>query len=152
MGFYECRCLITGISLREAKTVLVPIFPLNDGTYSPFALGIKGTYNRSGSIDSIEENIHTQLLLRYFIEKFTTGDYFIDDAYLNGASRITSCHPIITTENGYVVLGVENLSIVFSAHLRPPLFEEENETISSHGSQLNGKDEDFHQHPKLHDP
>jgi hypothetical protein len=52
---------------------------------------------------------------------------------------------------GYVVLGVENLSLVFSAHLQPLLFEEGNETISGHGSQFNRKDENFHQHPKLHD-
>jgi hypothetical protein len=55
MGFYDCRCMITRISLRGARAVLVPIILLSqsENRYAPFGLGIKGTYNRLGSIDMI---------------------------------------------------------------------------------------------------
>ncbi|WP_028934906.1 hypothetical protein [Pseudonocardia spinosispora] len=77
MGFYDCRCMITGLSLsREAVLVMLE---RTDGSYRPTALGIPGYYNRLGSIDVDEETANTDLLLEYFHARLRDGAFATEE-------------------------------------------------------------------------
>ncbi len=64
MGFYDCRCLVTGVSLKGAQAALVLLQPVDAG-YQPLALALKGSYNRLGAIDGIEQDTNAKLVLRF---------------------------------------------------------------------------------------
>lgn len=81
MGLYDCRCMISGVSLKGAGTVLVPL-QATGGIFSPIALGVTGIYNRLGSIDMIEEDASTAMLLEFFLGKLATGEFVVDENYL----------------------------------------------------------------------
>jgi hypothetical protein len=83
MGLYDERCLVTGVSLKGVDAALVLLDHDGDG-YHPIALAIKGTYNRLGSIDNIDEDENTELVLGYFQEKLRGGDLVIDPAETGG--------------------------------------------------------------------
>ncbi len=85
MGFYDCRCMLTGVSLKGADSVLVPLQE-NGGTLSPVGLGIKGSYNRLGSIDMIDEDAGTEALLRFFRERLARREFVVDPDYLPGST------------------------------------------------------------------
>lgn len=80
MGFFDCRCMVTGISLVRTGAVLV-VLRQSDDTYQPITLGIKGTYNRLGSIGAIREDVNTELVLTYFLAKLRDGSFTIDANY-----------------------------------------------------------------------
>ncbi|MBB6048678.1 hypothetical protein [Armatimonas rosea] len=94
MGFYDHRCSITGISLRYEKAVMVLLFPF-EGHFSPFTLGIKGTYNRLGAIDRIEEDSHTKLVVDFFLAHLGTGEFQLDKEFFQGERY----YPIQTLED-----------------------------------------------------
>ncbi|MEV0247710.1 hypothetical protein AB0H76_14045 [Nocardia sp. NPDC050712] len=74
MGFYDCRCMITGISLKITDATAVVL--RRSGTeYRPLALGMHGTYDRQGGIDGIDEDRNTELVLRYFHERSREGRF-----------------------------------------------------------------------------
>jgi len=50
VGFYDRRCMLTGLSLHGIDATLVPLLRLPDG-YRPVALGIAGTYDRYAAFD-----------------------------------------------------------------------------------------------------
>src|SRR4051794_22109502 len=50
MGFYDCRCAVTGVGLKGADAVLV-LLQEDAGRYRPMALGMAGHYNRAGAVD-----------------------------------------------------------------------------------------------------
>jgi hypothetical protein len=81
MGFYDERCMVTGVSLKGAGAVLVLLLQA-ERDYHPIALGIKGSYNRLGSIDSIAEDANTQLVLDYFLARLEDGAFVVDADYL----------------------------------------------------------------------
>jgi hypothetical protein len=93
MGLYDCRCMITGVSLKGAKAALVPL-ESKDSTYSPATLAIKGTYNREGAIDAIRENANTALVLRFFLKELESGRYRVNAEYL----EICRAYPIEDVE------------------------------------------------------
>jgi hypothetical protein len=94
MGFYDCRCMITGVSLKGVDAVLVPLQQLGT-SFLPICFAIKGNYNRLGSIDGIEEDANTNLVLDYFLDKFQAGEFVIDLDYLS----YPDYYPILTVEN-----------------------------------------------------
>lgn len=54
MGFYDCTCTITGVSLIDDATCV--LLRLRDGRFSPVTLPVRGGYDRQGAVDGIEEN------------------------------------------------------------------------------------------------
>lgn len=84
MGFYDCRCAVTGISLKGANTALVLLQQVADG-YAPVALAVKGNYNRYGSIDLLDEDENTALVFGFFQSALRSGDLVIDEDYFRGS-------------------------------------------------------------------
>jgi hypothetical protein len=81
MGFYDYRCMVTGVSLKGAATALVLLEEL-DRSHRPIALAITGNYNRLGSIDGIEEDGNTDLVFAYLRAKHQSGEMVVDPAEL----------------------------------------------------------------------
>jgi hypothetical protein len=94
MGFYDCRCLVSGVSLKGADAALVLLE--HAGTaLAPVALAIKGNYNRLGAIDGIPQDSNTDLILRFFLAKLRNGEFAVDRDYL----RPHGCYPIQSIEH-----------------------------------------------------
>ena len=89
MGFYDCRCMVSGVSLKGADAALVLLQQAGEA-YRPIALAIVGNYNRLGSIDGIEEDANTKLVLEYFLGKLRSGAFAVDVDYFQGLD----CYPI----------------------------------------------------------
>jgi hypothetical protein len=83
MGFYDYRCMATGVSLKGAKTALVLLIWADTGDH-PIALAVTGQYNRLGSIDAIEEDDNTRLIFDYFLARLRGGELVVDEAELGG--------------------------------------------------------------------
>ncbi len=81
MGFYDCRCMVTGVSLKGAGATLV-LLQQTGATHHPIALPVQGAYNRLGSIDGVEEDANAALILRYFLDKLQRGEFVVDADYL----------------------------------------------------------------------
>jgi hypothetical protein len=81
MGLYDCRCIITGVSLKGSDAALVPLQGLG-GVWSPIACAIKGTYNRLGCIDGVEEDANAQAILVFFLHKLVSREFVVDVPYL----------------------------------------------------------------------
>jgi hypothetical protein len=74
MGFYDCRCMVTGLTL-EGDATLVVLRQAGDA-YQPITLGIAGSYDRYGSIDGVEEDVNTGLVFSYFLDRRRDGRFF----------------------------------------------------------------------------
>ncbi len=85
MGFYDCRCMVTGVSLKGAGAVLVMLEGTN-GTFLPAALAIKGTYNRLGAIDTLEEDENVALIEDYLRRQLQAGEFIVQHDYLEPGS------------------------------------------------------------------
>ncbi len=94
MGLYDCRCMATGVSLKGADAALI-LLQQAAGTYRPIALAIKGTYDRLGSIDMIEEDANTRLVLRFFLGGLQSGALRVDEESL----AAHHCFPMRTVED-----------------------------------------------------
>jgi hypothetical protein len=81
MGFYDCRCLVSGVSLKGADAALV-LLQQSGQTHQPIALAITGNYNRLGCIDGIDEDDNTQIVFDYFLQKLESGDFVVEADYL----------------------------------------------------------------------
>jgi hypothetical protein len=86
--------MATGVSLKGADAALV-LLQQATGEHVPMALAIKGNYNRLGSIDGVEEDANTRLVLRFFLDGLQSGAFRVDEEYL--ASH--RCFPIRTIED-----------------------------------------------------
>jgi hypothetical protein len=86
--------MVTRVSLKGADAALVLLQQTGD-SYRPVALAIKGNYNRLGSIDSIQEDADTELVLNYFLARLEDGRFVVDTDYLRGHD----CYPIRTIEH-----------------------------------------------------
>lgn len=93
MGFYDARCMITGVSLKGSQAALVLLQQV-EAAYQPIALQIIGQYDRLGSIDMIDEDDNTEIILQYFQDQLTTNTFVVDAEYLRGHEA----YPIETTE------------------------------------------------------
>jgi hypothetical protein len=74
MGFYDSRCMVTGISLWAQEAVLVLLDPSEDGTHRPISLGVRGSSNRFGSIDFIKASPNVSQLAAFLRKKFESGE------------------------------------------------------------------------------
>jgi hypothetical protein len=81
MGFYDCRCMVTGVSLKGADAALVLLQEAGE-THHPVALPVRGTYNRLGSLDGIREDANTALILRFFLDRLRRGELVVDPSCL----------------------------------------------------------------------
>ncbi len=79
MGFFDCRCMVTGVSLKGANATAVLLQKM--ARYHPIALPITGNYDRFGSIDGVDEDDNTQLILKFFLDKLAIGEFVIDEPY-----------------------------------------------------------------------
>jgi hypothetical protein len=77
MGFYDQRCMVTGVSLKGTDAALVLLGQTGVAHY-PIALAIKGTYDRLGCIDNIEEDANTALVLAFFQARHRAGELTAD--------------------------------------------------------------------------
>ncbi|WP_218021536.1 hypothetical protein [Nocardia acidivorans] len=80
--------MITGVSLSGIDATLVVLQCEGDG-YRPITLGITGTYDRTGSIEGVRENLNTQLVLRYFVERHRDSRLFAENQ-INKGEQLTS--------------------------------------------------------------
>jgi len=85
--------MISGVSLKGASALLVPLQEI-DGALAPIALGIKGSYNRLGSIDRIEPDANTAAVFKFFLDRLAGGEFVVDADYL----RNEKLFPIATVE------------------------------------------------------
>ena len=80
MGFYDARCMITGISLHGIDATLVVLRRAGEA-YEPITLGITGTYDRYGSVDGTEPDVNTDLILAYFRGQRRDGTFVVTDSF-----------------------------------------------------------------------
>src|SRR5262249_46294669 len=78
MGFYDCRCLLTGVSLKGAEAVLVPLLEPN-GHWRPISPAVKGKYDRLGCIDGIANDGGHAAILAAVAEAVAAGSLVIAD-------------------------------------------------------------------------
>ncbi|MFB7720053.1 hypothetical protein [Nocardia sp. NPDC056100] len=83
MGFYDCNCMVTGVSLGPVDATAV-VLRRQGAEYRPIALGIAGTYDRLGGIDGVEEDLNTELIVRYFVERHRAGRFFAENQVNDG--------------------------------------------------------------------
>jgi hypothetical protein len=93
MGFFDARCMITGVSLKGSEAALV-LLQQHEESYHPIALAITGQYDRLGSIDGIDEDENTDLVLDYFLNQLAEQAFVVDVESL----RIHESYPIATIE------------------------------------------------------
>lgn len=70
--------MITGVSLMPVHATLVVLRRVG-GDYLPITLGITGTYDRIGGIDGVDEDLNTELVVRYFLDRYRDGRFFAKD-------------------------------------------------------------------------
>lgn len=94
MGFFDYRCSLTGVSLKTCDAVFLPLNNVN-GEYKPLTLGIKGCYDRLGTIDGIKEDKNTNSILKFFQQAHDTGALVFNKLTLKGLY----CYPIKNIED-----------------------------------------------------
>jgi hypothetical protein len=93
MGFYDCRCLATGVSLKGADAALV-LLQRDGDAYRPLAAALHGPYNRLGAIDNVRKDAHSRLVLNFFLDKLQSGAFVVAADSL----RIHGYYPIRDVE------------------------------------------------------
>jgi hypothetical protein len=94
MGMYDCRCMVTGVSLKGSDASLV-LLQQSDQGFVPIALAVHGTYNRLGSIDGIKNEHNARIILDYFQKEITDGEFVVNAEYFQGMD----CYPIEELEH-----------------------------------------------------
>ncbi len=72
VGFYDCTCMLTGVSVDHVGATAV-ILRRTAAGYEPVTLGIGGEYNGYGTIWSIDEGRNTELVYDFFATQSRTG-------------------------------------------------------------------------------
>jgi len=76
--------MISGVSLKADDAVLVCLLQTEEGDapmYSPIALPIRGTYDRLGAIDGIQDDTNTDLILHFFRGALESGEFVLDPEF-----------------------------------------------------------------------
>ena len=82
MGFFECTCMLTRVSLIGDATCV--LLRLCDDGFAPITLPLTGEYNRLGAIDGVAENPNSQLIVDFFAEHLRTGRFVaVDETTVN---------------------------------------------------------------------
>lgn len=79
MGFYDTACLITGVSLASIDATGVLLRRAAEGYYYPISLGVQGSYDGYGSLDTINASYHTEALTAFFSNAFRSGRFHAHD-------------------------------------------------------------------------
>jgi hypothetical protein len=90
VGFFDCRCLLTGVSLKGARAAAV-LLEKSGGTYHPIALALHGSYDRLGAIDGVTRDAHSDLVLSFFLGKEKAGTFAIDRDYWSEDRHPITC-------------------------------------------------------------
>jgi hypothetical protein len=114
MGFYDCRCMVTGLSLHGIDATLVPLLRESAG-YRPITLGIAGTYDRYGAIDGIVEDTNTELVLAHFLVRLGDGGFVVDTETL----RIGAEQPVSDIEDLVWCFERNGMSLAFAPDFEP---------------------------------
>ncbi len=135
MGFYDCNCMLTGISLMGIRATTVVLQRSGD-TYAPITLGITGTYDRLGKVDGIREDLNTELVLRYFMDRSLDGRFFADDQTsvhdggLSSDSDIEDLLHFVERTDASIALGIDESpsaaldgGALFSALIAQPVWD-----------------------------
>ncbi|ORA64079.1 hypothetical protein CCUG63695_01362 [Mycobacteroides franklinii] len=77
MGFYDCNCLVTGVSLLYQDAALVILRRIGE-TFTPITLALHGTYDMQGTI-SADADAHSALVLEYFMDRYDDGSFIAAD-------------------------------------------------------------------------
>jgi hypothetical protein len=78
MGFYECTCMVSGVSLLGDDATCVILRRDAEMGFTPVTLPVSGAYNRMGAVDRITENANTELIVAFFSEQIRTGRFFAE--------------------------------------------------------------------------
>jgi hypothetical protein len=78
VGFYDCTCMLTGVSVDRVGATAV-ILQRTAAGYEPVTLGISGEYNGYGTIWSVNENRNTELVYDFFATQYRTGRFMAKD-------------------------------------------------------------------------
>ncbi|TRW89101.1 hypothetical protein FK535_02230 [Mycolicibacterium sp. 018/SC-01/001] len=79
MGFYDCSCLITGVSLSYVEATAVLLRRTAAGEYQPISLGIRGAYDGYGSLEFVETDRNVASLLAFCSSERRTGRFYAQD-------------------------------------------------------------------------
>lgn len=74
MGFYDCRCILTGVSVDFVGATAVILRCTATG-YEPITLGLSGEYDGYGTIDGITEDRNSKLVYEYFTRQSRSGRF-----------------------------------------------------------------------------
>lgn len=74
MGFYDCRCMLTGVSVDFVGATAV-ILRCTAAGYEPVALGLSGEYDGYGTIDGIPDDGNSTLVYEYFARESRSGRF-----------------------------------------------------------------------------
>src|SRR5687768_9189732 len=73
VGFFDDRCMVTGVSLRGVGAALV-LLRRSEGSYFPISLAFFGESDRGGAIDVAEEDTNARLVTAYFADRAVLRD------------------------------------------------------------------------------
>ena len=68
MGCWNGSCMISGLSINVFDRVVAIPMILSDGKWLPVSLPFRGKYNDYGSLEDIDENIHTKDFFNWFVK------------------------------------------------------------------------------------
>lgn len=74
MGFYDCRCMLTGVSVDFVGATAVILRCTATG-YEPVTLGISGEYSGYGMLWWLAEDRNTELVYEYFSRQSRSGRF-----------------------------------------------------------------------------
>jgi hypothetical protein len=73
--------MVTGVSLKGSDAALVLLLGSADAR-QPVACAVKGSYNRLGAINGVEEDANSRAILDFFLRKLRSRDFVVDVPYL----------------------------------------------------------------------
>lgn len=74
MGFYDCRCMITGVSVDFVGATAV-VLRCTPAGYEPVTMGISGEYSGYGMLWWLTEGRNTELVYEYFARQSRSGRF-----------------------------------------------------------------------------
>lgn len=77
MGFYDCRCMISGISISGVDAATLVLLGQADGSYRPIAAGIAGDYSGYCAIECGTKDSHAIMVYAYFMDRLRDGRFVI---------------------------------------------------------------------------
>lgn len=76
MGFFDCKCMLTGVSVDLVGAVLVVLRCTPTG-YEPISLGIPGDYDGTGSVFPESDDRAAELFYGYLSEQHRDGRFVV---------------------------------------------------------------------------